>query len=58
MSILFVCWLVGQRDFRKTTEQISAKIRRRMSLGPEQTLLSFGEVPDERDGGRISFLTS
>ena len=40
-------WLVCRQRYAKTAHQISTKLGWRMSLGPEQTSLTFGADPDE-----------
>lgn len=48
-----VCWFVRQDD-PKTTERISTKLGWRMSLSPEQTMLTFGVDPDKRNASSLS----
>lgn len=44
---LLIGWLVCQQGHVRTTEQISMKLVWRMSLGPEQILITFGADTDK-----------
>lgn len=46
VGLQFGCYLVGQHDYTKTTQQISTKLGWRMDLSPENTPLTCGTDPD------------
>lgn len=51
---VFVCWLVCQEDYTKTTEGISTKLGWKMGVSQEQTPLTSGADPDKGlDSGTI-----